>query len=172
MKKNTLVKAAMLLFMLTATQSLWAQDEQLYCLAVEYASGEVDYFAFESKPVATFSETALSITQDGEDTYYIEDIVYEDIKKWSFTDAIPSTPETGGIGGVAMDGSSMTFSAGKALMTGLGAGSQVHVYTVDGQTVLSVTANQDGSAMVDLGGLKGGQVYIVRTPSASYKIVK
>ncbi len=172
--------------------SLFAQeeDEEVYCLAVSIASStEVDYFALDANPVATFGEGTLSITQDGEGVISIVDMALTDVEEWYFCDAVPGVgekqeepepepepdpdPDTGtGIGGVSAGGSQINLSAGQVLMTGLEAGAQVYVYAADGQTVNSVVASSDGRAVVDLNSLKSGQVYILRTPSASYKIAK
>ncbi len=152
--------------------SLFAQSEEVYCLAVAYAlSDEVDFFAFDANPTVTFGEGTLSVTQDGEDAYKIEDMLITDVREWYFCDAVPGQG-TDGIAAVSADGSQMSFSAGQALMTGLKAGAHVYLYTADGKTIGSVTATADGRAVVDFNSLKGGQVYILRTPSASYKIVK
>ncbi len=165
MRKFLLVKAVILLFTLTVTQATWAQDEQeeVECLAVAYVDGETDYFALDASPVVTFGDGTFSVVQDGEDAYSLEDVSLDDVQEYNFQEAVPTEAVPEGIGKI---------SAGEALMTGLKEGAQVYVYTIDGQTIVSTTAGKDGVVNVDLNSLKGGQVYILRTPKASYKIVK
>ncbi len=166
MNKFLLTKALLLAAVCLFAQNIWAQDEAEECLALVYAdSSQVDYFALSAHPVITFDDdaTALSVTQDGEGAYSISDINLDLIDYYNFVDAVPTTGDNTGIGSILMD---------HALITGLKAGAQVNIYTVDGRMVSSATATQDGRVDVDFGALKSGQVYILSTPQASYKIVK
>ncbi len=152
---------------------IFAEDETVFCFAIEYADGEgIDYFALSAEPVITYGAGTITVKQEGEDAYSIEDISLDDIKECYFEDAVPTGVVPEGIESVpTMDGSMAEFSNGQTLITGLKEGAQVYVYTADGQTVGSVTA-QNGNACIDFNSLKGGQVYILHTPKASYKIVK
>ncbi len=90
MKKDLLMKAIMLLFVLTGAQATWAQDK-VQCLAVAYADGEeIDYFALDASPVITYGSGTINVKQDGEDAYSIEDISLDLIEKYYFEEGIPT----------------------------------------------------------------------------------
>ena len=72
---------------------------------------------------------------------------------------------------VADNGGKPEFANGKACFSGLKPGAQVSVYTLDGVKVMSVAADASGAATVDLGSLDKGTVYILRTPTAGYKLM-
>ncbi len=166
MKKFLLMKAVALLFVVACAQVARAQHE-MQCFAVEYTSGETYYFALDAEPIVSYADGTISVTQEGDGAFSIEGVALSDIARNYFAQAIPE-----GIGKVpTMDGETTEFSNGKALITGLKDGAQVYVYSADGQVVGSVVA-RDGNACVDFNGLKGGQVYILSTPSGSVKIVK
>ncbi len=145
--------------------SLFAQEAAVECLAVEYDDGAVDYFALDANPIITYGDgTTLNVTQDGDGAYSIRDISLDEIARYYFDDATPTTSGNhDGIEGI---------QSGEALMTGLTEGAQVNVYTADGRVVSSMTVGKDGRVSLDLGSLPSGQVYVVRTPKTSYKIVK
>ncbi len=142
----------------------WADNEVL-CLTLATTDGDEIYFGLDDDPVITYGDKTITVESE---PYSVVDMSIYDLEMYYFADAIPT-----GIGAVpTMDGSSTEFSNGKVLVRGLNVGSQVAVYTADGQMVGSVTASEDGNVCVDLNSLKGNQVYILRTPSASFKIVK
>ncbi len=62
------------------------------------------------------------------------------------------------------------FSFANATVSGLKAGTRVSVYSINGSLVSTVTAGQDGAANLNLGSLPKG-IYILRTPTKSFKIV-
>ena len=67
----------------------------------------------------------------------------------------------------------LSLAEGKACVTGLAPGAKVGVvgvYTADGVCVVSAKAGTDGSVTVDLRALGNGRVYILRTPSVTYKV--
>ncbi len=160
MKKFLLSYVTILLFCTTLSAA-----EDVMCLAVVEKNGEETYFALGKLPIITHGKGTVTIT--GVD-YTIEDLSLNYVEKLYHTRAVPT-----GIGSIAaMDGASADFANGKVLFTGLKDGVRVYVYTVDGQMVGSATASEDGNVCIDLNSLKGNQVYILRTPSTSYKIVK
>ncbi len=158
MKKNVFMRAILMLVVLALAQTTWAQSE-VQCLALAYTdSSEVDYFALSEGPVITYGDWTITVKQGEKDAYSIEDISLDKVEKYYFEKAVPTS-----IGGI---------SAGEASMTGLTEGAHVYVYTADGRMVSTATAGKDGRIDLDLNSLPRGQVYIVRTPMASYKIVK
>ena len=72
---------------------------------------------------------------------------------------------------VSENGGKPEFADGKVYFSGLKPGARVSVYTLDGVQALTVAAGSDGKASIDLGSLEKGTVYILRTPSAGYKIL-
>jgi hypothetical protein len=73
-------------------------------------------------------------------------------------------------GGVK-DADRLQYSFGEASFEGLNPGALVSVYSIDGKMVTKVKADQDGRASVSLMGLPNG-VYVLRTPSKSFKVKK
>ncbi len=165
MKKSLLIRLLLLTFVCTLSSSAWADDEGMDCLAVESTSGEVTYFGLDHDPIITHSENSITIVST---KYTISDMPLDDVTNCYFTVDVPT-----GIGSIAADDERNTsFTNGKALVTNLRTGDKVYVYTADAQTVLTVAASADGDASVDLSNLKSGQVYILRTPTTSFKIIK
>lgn len=70
--------------------------------------------------------------------------------------------DTSGVDQVSIEGS---------MLSGLPSGTPVEVYTFDGQHVASFKVDDSKSISIDLGNLTSG-FYILRTPSASFKIKK
>ena len=69
------------------------------------------------------------------------------------------------------DADRLQFSFGEASFEGLTPGALVSVYSINGKMVTKVKADQDGRASVSLMSLPNG-VYVLRTPSKSFKVKK
>ncbi len=148
-----------------------ATGDAVWCVAIMDSQGSETYFAMSHQPIITYRNVALTMTITDDD-YTISELPFSDYVKAYFTTEVPTIdpnkqdPDTGGDTGIS------SLSAGTALVTGLTAGAHVYVYTADGQMVENVKVTTEGSAQVDLSSLKSGQVYILRTPTATYKIIK
>ncbi len=160
-KVNLFFKAIAFLLVLMASQAMRAEEE--ICLVVTETSGAQTYFALSAFPEITIGDGALSVAT--EETGIT--VALEDFDHYAFADH-----ETTMVGkAVLTEGGGTSFRAGMAFVSGLRPGDTVSVCTVDGRQVSSTTASQSGEAVVDLSGLKAGTVHILRTPSASYKII-
>lgn len=130
----------------------WASAEPAR-LVIITKSGTVVEFLLADSPVITFQNNLLEVKGGG------KEITVEADALGTF-DFVPS--ENSGIDEIAADRSSFS---------GLRPGTAVEVYTPDGRCVATFKADGNGSASVGLGNLAPGY-YIVRTPSASFKIKK
>ncbi len=156
-----------LLLCLTTLLSLLANGETVKCLVVVSVGGEKTNFALSEEPSIRFGAGTLTVSSAD---YTIEELPFSDFEKYYFADAIPTVDGIGSIN--TMEGSLPQFINGKVFITGLKNGTLVYIYTADGQAIGSVESSSDGNVCVDLGSLKSGGVYILRTPSTSFKIVK
>ncbi len=157
---NYLFKAIALALFMTAPLAMMADE---LCLVVNETSGSQTYFALSEEPVATFEGTTMTVaTSAMEITLSIAEV-----DSYTFEQGMSTM-----IGkAVATEDGNTVFSNGMAYVTGLQPGASVRVYTIDGQQVSSTTASSTGEACVNLSSLKAGTVYVLRTPSASYKIM-
>lgn len=141
-----------------------ASAETSSYLVVEQTNGETVKFALASEPVQTYSGKETTITA-GESTLTYS---LDGIKEQRFTTENVST----GIKTVNTDDSPATrqqISVNGAEVTGLKSGDRVQVYTIGGRLVKQSVADGEGRAAVSLGTLPQG-IYILRTPSKSFKI--
>lgn len=123
------------------------------CMVITTNSGITAKFLVADEPVITYQDNLLVI-KAGSDELSTE---AADVKSFEF---FPG--DTSGVDSVAIDGSTLS---------GLLPGTPVEVYTFDGQHVASFKADDSKSVSIDLGSLAPG-FYILRTPSASFKIKK
>ncbi len=164
MKRTIFSRLVLLLLAVVAWQTAMA-DEGGACLQVNQKDGSSVTFALNTLPTITHDEGNFIVSSGAETVF---SVALDEVDGYEYLDVVLS-----GINNVENSNpSSATLQNGRALVSGLKAGSQVGVYTVGGQMVSSVAASSDGRAEVDLNSLKGGQVYILRTPSATYKIYK
>ncbi len=151
MKKNLLSRillvGAMLLLGYSAVRAEQAR------LVITTKSGMEAIFYIADSPVITYQDNLLVVTA-GNDELSTE---AADVASFEFF-----AGDTSGVDQIAIDGSTLS---------GLLPGTPVEVYTFDGQHVASFTVDDSKSVNVDLGSLSPG-FYILRTPSASFKIKK
>ena len=131
-------------------------------------SGQKVSFTFTEKPVVSFSETNLAVSVRGAERV---SYAYADVARIMMEDDVVSA-----IGNVVANNKSQhvifNLSANTLSVTGLPAGNQLSLYALDGKLQLSMQANAEGSAIVNLSALPQG-VYVVRTQSGiSYKLFK
>ncbi len=166
MKKSLYIKAALLMFVMCLSQSLRAADEDVPCLKITETDGTIVTFALSEPPVITYANDIMTVSG----VALTINVPLSEVVDLEFENTVANGIAKTVLGdGSAADAS---FIGGKAYISGLAAGAQVYVYTVDGQLVSSISASQEGSVCVDLGGLKSGVVYLLRTPAATYKIIK
>lgn len=154
---NLLVLVALLL-------PLSAMADTVECLVLTENNGTVSKFALAEAPVVTYSGSDMVVTcGDQTMTVGLEGL------KLTFGEMETTRIETVKDG--VKDADRLQFSFGEASFEGLTPGALVSVYAIDGKMVTKVKADQDGRASVSLMGLPNG-VYVLRTPSKSFKVKK
>ena len=175
-KLNLIMKSVAVSLLMLAAPSVMAQTEEVtksMYLVVTEKGGTETAFKLADSPVITFeaaaegeSVTTMNVVA-GEQTM---EIALADVQDYILVEKedIPS-----GIGqaSVTDNGGKPEFAGGHVYFSGLKPGAKVTVYTVDGVQALAVTAGSDGKASIDIGTLEKGAVYILRTPTAGYKIL-
>ena len=122
-------------------------------LVITTKSGMEATFLVADEPVITFQDNLL-VVRAGNDEVSAE---AADVASFEF---FPG--DTSGVGQITI---------GDTTLSGLQPGTPVEVYTFDGQHVASFKVDDSKSVSVGLGDLSSG-IYILRTPSSSFKIKK
>ncbi len=164
--RGCLFFGASLLPLLAAFPGAMRAGDAVMCLQVTQADGAQVLFALSTAPAITHENDCMVITVGDELGLQVS---LDEIVEYRYVEADPTG--AGGVGNPAEVGVSASFSGGRAWVTGLGSGERVCLYASDGRLVSSVAASADGSACVDLEGLGGGVVYLLRTPGATYKVL-
>jgi hypothetical protein len=136
--------------------------EKVLCMVLTQKGGTVSKFALRDAPVITY-EAENVIVSCGEQQLTTE--------MASITAINFEEDEIDGIETVANPEPKANFSFNEASFSGMKAGEAVSVYTIDGKALFSSRANAEGNAHIDLNSLPHG-IYILRTPSHTYKIKK
>lgn len=137
-----------------------AGAENVDALVVHLNSGEQITCVFTEKPRVTYDQSNVVITTTSTEMRYAMSDVYKlDYAKL----------EASAVNAVTTPSATVKVLAGEIVCSGLPAASPVSVYTTDGRLVASVKADTSGTATVSLP--TKGCVYIVRTATASFKIV-
>ena len=131
-------------------------------------SGQKVSFSFTEKPVVSFKETNLAVSVSGTERV---SYAYADVARIVMEDDVVSA-----VNNAVVDDNNphvvFNLSANTLSVSGLPAGNQLSLYATDGKLQLSMQANAEGSAIVNLSALPQG-VYVVRTQSGiSYKLFK
>jgi len=117
-------------------------------------------FALAEKPVVTMADGIFK----AETPSQAIEVAIADVLNYTFSDQAPYTD----IEQVSAD-TKPIIEAGRAQLAGLKPGTIVNVFTIDGRRAANAVAASNGTADIDLSGLGNG-VFILTTPSASYKI--
>ena len=123
--------------------------------------GKDTYFALSEKPTVTFTSTAMVLTAGSQTIVY----PLTDFRAFAFEDDPLSIESLNG------EGNNAVFSFGNSLKgEGLKAGSQVAVYTINGQLVGRATVSQSGTVEIPLDGQTG--VFVVKSLSKTFKFIR
>ena len=123
--------------------------------------GNDTYFALSEKPTVTFTSTAMVLTAGSQTIVY----PLTDFRAFAFEDDPLSIESLNG------EGNNAVFSFGNSLKgEGLKAGSQVAVYTINGQLVGRSTVSQSGTVEIPLDGQTG--VFVVKSLSKTFKFIR
>ena len=151
---------------LSLAVTLLASMSTLSASAADYVKvsdkdGKDTYFALSEKPTVTFTSTAMVLTAGSQTIEY----PLTDFRAFAFEDDPLSIESLNG------EGNNAVFSFGNSLKgEGLKAGSQVAVYTINGQLVGRSTVSQSGSVEIPLGGQTG--VFVVKSLSKTFKFIR
>lgn len=159
MTKTVLNRLVALLSVIMLTAAAMAQNAQY--IIVTQQDGTKASFELASEPVLTLSDGMLTVTTEAQTL----SVPLAEVVNYTFSDQ--------GIDYTAIDdvkaADAATIAAGKAHFQNLQPGTLVGIYTVDGRQVGSATAAPDGTVNINLNDLGTG-IYILTTPTASYKI--
>ena len=123
--------------------------------------GNNTYFALSEKPTVTFTSTAMVLIAGSQTVEY----PLTDFRAFAFEDDPLSIESLNG------EGNNAVFSFGNSLKgEGLKAGSQVAVYTINGQLVGRSTVSQSGTVEIPLDGQTG--VFVVKSLSKTFKFIR
>ena len=123
--------------------------------------GNDTYFALSEKPTVTFTSTAMVLTAGSQTIEY----PLTDFRAFAFEDDPLSIESLNG------EGNNAVFSFGNSLKgEGLKAGSQVAIYTINGQLVGRSTVSQSGTVEIPLDGQTG--VFVVKSLSKTFKFIR
>ena len=123
--------------------------------------GKDTYFALSEKPTVTFTSTAMVLTAGSQTIEY----PLTDFRAFAFEDDPLSIESLNG------EGNNAVFSFGNSLKgEGLKAGSQVAIYTINGQLVGRSTVSQSGTVEIPLDGQTG--VFVVKSLSKTFKFIR
>jgi hypothetical protein len=128
-------------------------------LVVNSKDGTKTTFALADKPKVSFVDGELSIVSNSKK--FAMNIA--DVKNYTFEE------ESTGIGKVIKNGNTK-FENGYVVFSGLTVGSKVSAYTQEGRLIKECTANENGTAFIDLSILPKG-IIILHSGKTDIKVV-
>jgi len=158
--KRRFVKLLTLMALLLPSAA-WA--DTVKCLVLTELDGTVNKFALADSPVVSFSEDNMVVNCGGQTLTVALNglaLTYGEMETTAISEA---AVKAGG------DEARPLFSFGEAKFEDLQPGASVKVYSIDGKSIDTVTADGDGRVSLSLTHLPKG-VYILRTPTRSFKI--
>ena len=155
--KTLFLTLAVMLLASMSTLSVSAANH----VKVSDKDGKDTYFALSEKPTVTFTSTAMVLTAGSQTIEY----PLTDFRAFAFEDDPLSIESLNG------EGNNAVFSFGNSLKgEGLKAGSQVAVYTINGQLVGRSTVSQSGTVEIPLDGQTG--IFVVKSLSKTFKFIR
>lgn len=158
MTKTVLNRLVVLVCVMLMGLGAKAQTAQYLIVTLQDETKAV--FALAEKPVVTMTDGIFK----AETPSQVIEVAIADVLNYTFSDQAPYTD----IEQVSAD-TKPIIEAGRAQLAGLKPGTIVNVFTIDGRRAANAVAASNGTADIDLSGLGNG-VFILTTPSASYKI--
>lgn len=157
-------KVVNLLALVALLLPLSAMADTVECLVLTESNGTVSKFALAEAPVVTYSGSDMVVTC-GDQTMTVE------LEGLTLTFGEMETTRIEAVKDGVKDADRLQFSFGEASFEGLTPGALVSVNSIDGKMVTKVKADQNRRASVSLMSLPNG-VYVLRTPSKSFKVKK
>lgn len=140
--------------------SAWASPGDINALRIHCRSGENVTILLDQDPLVRFEGLDLVIATD----MNVVNFPSEEAEKLTNVSVDP-----GGISGAMLPDALFTFGEESLKVANLAPGISVAIYTVDGKLISSAITDGSGNASLTLPG-QSASVYIVQTPSVSFKI--
>jgi hypothetical protein len=157
-------KVVNLLALVALLLPLSAMADTVECLVLTESNGTVSKFALAEASVVTYSGSDMVVTC-GDQTMTVG------LEGLTLTFGEMETTRIEAVKDGVKDADRLQFSFGEASFEGLTPGALVSVNSIDGKMVTKVKADQNRRASVSLMSLPNG-VYVLRTPSKSFKVKK
>src|SRR5574344_192763 len=142
----------------TQAQTVTTKDTVAYSLVV-VSNAQTTNIMLRHHPVITIADNKLVVKSDSVDIA----VALADVDNYHLADVTYQVEVPTAIQQVSVP----AFRGGA--VTGLQKGEVVNIYSIDGKQIQSVVAGSDGIANINLSSL-AKNVYILHTPSATYKI--
>ncbi len=150
---------------LTATATVQAQNEYS-TLIVETKSGTTLEVSLREKPQVQVTDKEFTIVCGDEVTGYVHD----EVRKFYFK---PYDPKTGIEAPVAANTIRIAWlDESKVTVSGISGAGKVHLYTLDGRSVVAETLVSEEVITVSLGGLAPGTYILNIDNKQSFKLLK
>lgn len=140
--------------------------EPKYCFYVWLNDGTIEGYAIEEKPMVTLGEDILTLsTNTSEVNYEAKNVVC-----FTLSDAALGDPTTG-ITPIPQSDVKVEFRAGLFTISNGKVGTPVMVYDIQGHLLSSLFVKPDEIQKISFEAYPAG-IYIIKTKTASYKIIK
>ncbi len=150
MKKKVLVIIAL------TSMTIMASADNVTNLIIKQKTGNETVLSLESKPVITFEEEYMNVTNDFTSfSFPIDDIDQYSVSNTSDVKETRSLPQ---------------YTNGQVSFNDLPQNSKVVVYTLEGKSIRIITADKMGTATFNLKDLPKG-TYIISATNNSFKVV-
>lgn len=153
------------LFAAASMAFAYAAETLDYTLLVQLKDGNNVEFLFSSTPVATFEEGEMTVTcNGGADS---EKFIIPNVERMTVESTLSGITQTD------TKGANPSFGIlnGKLIAAGLGAMSDLKIYSADGKLITSARCNAEGRTEIAIDRLTKG-TYIASTGNYSFKFIK
>ncbi|MDE6652859.1 MAG: hypothetical protein K2K37_00520 [Muribaculaceae bacterium] len=140
--------------------STWGAPGDINALRIHCRSGENVTILLDDDPLVRFENLDLVIATDKN----VLNFPSAEAEKLTYVSADP-----GGISSTVLPDALFTFGEESLKIANLATDTSVAIYTVDGKLISSAITDGHGNATLTLPG-QSASVYIVQTPSVSFKI--
>lgn len=156
--KRKLVTLSLLLLAV----AFWASSNAPNALRIHCKSGEDVTILLEENPVIRFQDSDVVISTD----HNAVSLPSDEAERLTYVNVDPT-----GISSAVLPEALFTLGRESLTVANLDPQTLVAIYTVDGRLISSATTDLNGSAVLSLPA-QSSSVYIVRTPSLSFKLIR
>lgn len=155
----------LLLLLLFFPALMSAQKEK--ALVVNVSDGTAVYFLLEEKPLITFVDDAVKIVSATNEATIKRSLV----KDFRFVDELPTGIEDLEDAGENLDNGRYELSRNSIYIEGLSPGCIVRLFSLKGETIITETADEEGSVTISFDTLPSG-IYVVNYNETAIKFIK